>query len=669
MFRQLLLTITIFVFFGQALAACPNNPDADTLEVDGIGVIQAGSIASDDAGQFLRNACFEYQGWTFAGPEFRATENGLEGKNVTLEAVGGKGTLAALGFQASENSVVFQDLHLELTPGFQLQGFPFVGRYKLTAETGSLNAARFELNNAIFDEFTESGQPTRRIQAKRAILNDNTATLFEAVIAQASFTIRGALIVQANQQIGVLRSDAILGRNRDAEEIAVQADRTIVDEEGIIHLENATPRLFGVRLFALPYLEYDPNEGFPFVFLPGSGTFGVANFRIGKKRDGLRVGLVIHDVFTGPVALSFGVSWTRADWKIALFQPKNNDNNDTVQAGVSGSLGNGFGYGLILNSGRNLLGFDQPRGERGFELLRGNYTLEQAGSENILGVPHNYKLREVLEVGQVWQEISDKPNPNLPHTLSQLAGYAAASLGAGFDASAAGFTWEARANLNAYEFTPSLSNDSRPDPTFTSSFSFDAGLKYATDWFSTGVNFGFRQPLENTYARTYSSAYASTGSLTLPFIRRFGLEEYTRAGFFVRLNPGLAPPEAGYAGLSLENPAISFTLEVNARKFNSINEICRVCKIAGSFDLNLYDGWPFMDTFGRALALPILTITPFAAYDFAFLPDVQIGQFGTNLTVYTASLGFTLGLTYETKRNLNDITDGAWRFGFSAKIR
>jgi hypothetical protein len=661
MFRHLLLTITIFLFFGQTFAACPNNPDADTLEIDGIGVIQAGSIASDDAGQFLRNACFEYQGWTFAGPEFRATENGLEGKNVTLEAPGGKGTVAALGFQTSENSVVFQDLHLELTPGFQLQGFPFVGRYKLAAETGSLNAARFELNNAIFDEFTESGQPTRRIRAKRAILNDYTATLFDAVIAQTTFSIRGALIVQANQQIGVLRSDAILGRNRDADEIAVQADRSTIDEEGIIHLENATPRIFGVRLFALPDLEYDPNEGFPFVFLPASGTFGVFNFRIGKKRDGVRVGLVVYDVFTGPLALSFGVSWTQANWQIALFQPKNNDNNDTLQASVSGNFGNGFGYGLILNSGRNLLSFDQPRGERGFELLRGNYVLEQTGSENILEVPHNYKLREVLEVGQVWQEISDKSNANFPHTLAQLAGYAAANLGAGVDASAAGFTWEARANLNAYEFTPSLSNGSRPDPTFTSSLSFDAGLKYATDWFSTGLNFGYRQPLVNTYAQTYG--------VNAAFIRRFGLEEYTRAGFFVRLNPSIAAPEAGYAGLSLEKPAISFVLEVNARKFDLINEICRVCKIAGSFDLNVYDGRPFMDTFGRVLALPIFTITPFAAYDFAFLPGVQIGQFGTNLTFYTASLGFTLGLTYETQRNLEDITIGAWKFGFSAKIR
>jgi hypothetical protein len=661
MFRHLLLTITILLFCGQAFAACPNNPDADTLEIDGIGVIQAGSIASDDDGQFLRNACFEYQGWTFAGPEFRATDNGLEGKNVTLEAPGGKGTVAALGFQTSENNVVFQDLHLELTPGFQLQGFPFVGRYKLAAETGSINAARFELNNAIFDEFTESGEPTRRIRAKRAILNDYTATLFDAVIAQTTFSIRGALIVQANQQIGVLRSDAILGRNRDADEIAVQADRSTIDEEGIIHLENATPRLFGVRLFALPDLEYDPNEAFPFVFLPASGTFGVSNFRIGKKRDGVRVGLVVHDVFTGPVALSFGVSWTQANWQLALFQPKNNDSNDTLQAGVSGKIGNGFGYGLILNSGRNLLSFDQPRGERGFELLRGNYVLEQTGSENILEVPHNYKLREVFEIGQVWQETSEKPNPNLPHSLAQVAGYAAASLGAGFDASAAGFTWEARAHLNAYEFTPSLSDDSRPDPTFTSSLSFDAGLKYATDWFSTGLNFGYRQPLVNTYAQTYGVHAA--------FIRRFGLEEYARTGFFVRLNPSIAAPEAGYAGLSLENPAISFTLEVNARKFNLINDICRVCKIAGSVDLNVYDGQPFMDTFGRALALPIFTLTPFAAYDFAFLPGVQIGQFGTNLTVYTASLGFTLGLTYETQRNLEDITIGAWKFGFSAKIR
>jgi hypothetical protein len=646
---------------GQAMAACPDAPDADTLEIDGIGVIQASSIAADDAGQFLRNACFEYQGWTFSGPEFRATQTGLEGKNVTLEAVGGRGTVVGFSFQGLQSSVMFQSLRLELTPGFQLQGFPFVGRYSLAAETGSLNAARFELLNATFDEFTESGQPTRRIQAKRAILNDYTATLFDAVIAQTTFSLHGAVIVQANQQIGVLRSDAILGRNRDAEELAVQADRTTIDEEGIIHLENATPRIFGVRLFALPYLEYDPNEPFPIVFVPGSGTFGVSNFRIGKKRDGLRVGLVLHDLFTGPMALSFGVSWRQPFWQLALFQPKNDDGDDTLQASVSGSLGNGFGYGLILNSGRNLLNFNQAQGERGFELLRGNYALERADSENILEVPHNYKVRAVLEVGQVWQEASGNRNPNLPHTLAQIAGYTAVGLGAGFDASAAGFTWEARGSLDAYEFTPSLGDNSRPAPTFTSSLGFNAGVKYATEGFLTGVNFAYRQPLVNTYALTYP------GNAT--FMRRFALEEYTRASFLVRLNPTIAPPEAGYAGLSLENPVLALNLEVNARKFNSINQICRTCKIVGSIDLNVYDGRPFMDTFGRALALPIFTLTPFASYDFAFASGVQIGQFGTNLTIYTASLGFTLGVTYETQRNLNDISSGAWKFGFSAKIR
>jgi hypothetical protein len=668
MLRHFVFTIVIVLSFGRALAACPNNPDADTLEIDGIGLIQVGSIASDDAGQFLRNACFEYQGWTFTGPEFRAGENGLEGQNVTLEAAGGKGTVAALGFLTGENSVAFQDLRLELTPGFQLQGFPFVGRYRLSAETGSLNAARFELNNAIFDEFSESGQPTRRIRAKRAILNDDTATLFDAEIAQASFSIRGALIVQANQQIGVLRGDAILGRNRDADEIGVQAEHTTIDEEGIIHLENATPRIFGVKLFALPNLEYDPNEPFPFVFAPTSGTFGVNNFRIGKKRDGVRVGLVVHDLFTGPLALSFGISWTQQNWRLALFQPKGDANNDTIQANVSGNVGTNWSYGLILNSGRNLLNFDQPRGERGFEWLRGDYALECAASENILDVPHNYKLRGVLEIGQVWQEASHNPNPNLPHTLSQLAGYAAVAFGAGFDANSAGFTWEARANLNAYEFTPSLSDASRPDPTFTSSLGFDAGLKYAAvglgAGFSAGVNFAYRQPLENTYARTYG--------VNATFIRRFGLEEYTRTGLFVRLGPSLESPEPGYAGVALAQPALGLTIELDARQLDQAKANCRVCKLEGSVEINFFDGHPFIDTFDRPLALPIVTLTPFVRYDFAsILAGYQTGQYGANLTLYTASLGFTLGVSYETRITFEGApaAGGGLGFNFAFKLR
>ncbi len=663
MLRHFVLTTAVVLFFGQAFAACPNNPDADTLEIDGIGVIQAASIASDDAGQFLRNACFEYQGWTFSGPEFRAGENGLEGKNVTLEAAGGKGTVAALGFQTSENRVVFQDLRLELMPGFQLQGFPFVGRYTLTAEMGSLNAERFELNAAIFDEFSESGQPTRRIRAKRAILNDDTATLFDAEIAQARFSIRGALIVQANQQIGVLRGDAILGRNRDADEIAVQAERTTIDEEGIIHLENATPRIFGVRLFALPNLEYDPNEPFPFVFAPTSGTFGLENFRIGKKRDGVRVGLVVHDLFTGPVALSFGVSWTRPEFRLTLFQPKGDASNDTIQATASGNIGTNWSYGLVLNSGRNLLNVDQPRGERGFEWLHGDYALEQAASENILDVPHQYKLRGVLELGQVWQESSANSNPSLPHTLGQLAGYAAVNFGAGFDASASGFTWEARTNLNAYEFTPSLSDPSRPDPTFTSSFSFDAGLRYATEGCSAGVNFAYRQPLENTYARTYG--------VNATFIRRFGLEEYTRTGLFVRLSPSLESPAPGYAGVALAQPALGLTIELDARKLDQAKANCRVCKLEGSVEINFFDGHPFIDTFDRPLALPVVTLTPFVRYDFAsILAGYQTGQYGANLTVYTASLGFTFGISYETRITFEGApAGGGLGFLFAFKLR
>ena len=82
--RAVLCLIALLGLVSPALAACPNNSEADTLEVEGIGLIRASSIGSDDTGQVLRNACLEYRNWTLTGPEFHVSDNVLEAKTVKI---------------------------------------------------------------------------------------------------------------------------------------------------------------------------------------------------------------------------------------------------------------------------------------------------------------------------------------------------------------------------------------------------------------------------------------------------------------------------------------------------------------------------------------------------------------------------------------------------------
>jgi hypothetical protein len=664
--RAVLCLIALFGLTGPALAACPNNPEADTLEVEGIGLIRASSIGSDDTGQVLRNACLEYRNWTLTGPEFRVTDNVLEAKTVTLTAPGSNGTIASIKSKGSAGAIDFQGLRLELSAGFQLEGFPFSGRYSVDAESGTLDGPRFDLNGAVFNEFAPSGQPSRRIRAKRALLGDNTATLFEASVAQAQFTIYGALIVQANQQIGATRSDSVLGRNRDSDEITVKADRAITDEEGIIHLENASVSIFGLTLPTFTDLEYDPSDSNPVVFGVGAGlTVGLQNFRIGKKRDGVRVGLVAHDLFAPKPTVSFGLTWTQPDWSLSLQQPK----NDPLQAAFSSSATTGFLYGISINSGRNVLNFETPIGERGYQQGRFGYALEQKFTLQEPGDPtsHNFKLREVAEIGEIWQEAAGTVSLAKPNTQSQFVIFGALGLGASYDGSSQGFAWQANAGIDAIEYSPSLSNDTRPDPTFTSLAAIGLAARYKNDFFGIGVAFNHRQPLANTYAQTY------TPNENTSLIRRLPLEDYTRAGLGLRLTAKIDPPEPGYGGLTIGNPYAGLTFEVDARKLDkSNNDYFRVYKLEAGFDINIYDGRPFIDTFERQLALPIVTLSPFARYDFAYVVNgYQLGQFGADITVYTASLGFTLNVSYETRTLANGAaaTGGGFGFGFGFKLR
>jgi hypothetical protein len=668
MFRHLIPIMLVFTL-GQAIAACPNNPDADTLEVDGIGVIQAQSIGSDDAGQVLRNACLEYRAWTLTGPEFRVNGNVLEAKTVTLNANGSNGTIASLKSRET-GAIEFQGLHLELAAGFQLEGFPFVGRYVVDAESGVLDGPRFDLNGAIFEEFAPSGQPARRIKAKRALLGDNTATLFEASVAQSQFTIRGAIIVQANLQIGATRSDGALGRNRDSDEISVRSDRAVTDEEGIIHLENAEVRLFGVSLPIIPDLEYDPSDGNPVVFGVGPGlTLGFQNVRLGKKRDGVRVGLVGIDLFTAKPTASFGISWTQPGFVLGISQAK----NDSVVASFSSTASTGLFYGINFNLGRNLLDFSNPIGERGFEKAQVGYAFEQqfvlpkdAADPSV----QRFKMRQVAEIGEIWQEDAATVT-SAPNTRSQFVIYGGLNLSAAYDgntydARGYGFGWDANASINAVEYSPSLSNDSRPAATFTSSAAIGLGARYKSEFFSIGVAFNHRQPVANTYAETYTPGVNSS------FIRRLLLEDYTTAALGVRLGGSLGTPEPGYGGLSIDNPYLTLGLELDLRKLDKPNnDYFKVYKIGAGFDINIYDGRAFIDNFDRRLALPVVTLSPFARYDFAFTPGYQVGQYGADLTLYTASLGFTFSLSYETRLKLNGsfADGGGFGFGFGFKLR
>jgi hypothetical protein len=667
--------------FSPALAACQKG--AKSLKFAGVGVIQASSIEEEgEDSKVLRDACFDFSGWTFKSTELRADSTGFQADATSLTALGGQGSVEGLSFTIDDNTLNVENLRFEFGSTFHLEGFPYAGQYVMQAESGSLTDFRFDLENVIFDETVTLGPistPWRRIKAKRALLADNNATLVDAQLAYLVFTIKGALAVQGNNQLGVTRSDVVIGRNRDADELGFTADRFTLDEENIVHLENATFRMFGTNLFTLPEFEYDPLEPLPVVLNYGPGvTAGVSNLRLGAKRDGVRVTLIGHNVLdpAGSGNLQFGVTWTQPQYRLSVSQAKNT--TSTLTSTTLGSFGGtnttGWIYSFNFDLGRNLLALDKPTGARASQIARIGAAFEQPISFSISGVSNTFKLRESLEIGEVSQEETLR-NLKQPHTWGQVAGFATGNLELGYSGSAFGVGWNAKAGINAYEFTPG--NNLRPAPTFTSRFAFDAGINYSIPGvFSIGLSLAHRQPVVNTYAETYSTKAAPIAAST-GFIRRLSPEDYTYLNFNTRLTTStfLGIPPAGYAGLTLENPSAAITMNTNLRNFanweNPVfrNKICITCKLEASFDISIYDGRTFIDTLDRPAAAPILTFSPYARYDFAFTNGYQVGQYGLNVTVYSASLGLTFGVGYETRRVVADTITGYPVFNLNFRLR
>jgi hypothetical protein len=666
--------------FSPALAACQKG--AKSLKFAGVGVIQASSIEDEgEDSKVLRDACFDFSGWTFKSTELRADSTGFQADATSLAALGGQGSVEGLSFTIDDNTLNVENLRFEFGSTFKLEGFPYAGQYVMQAESGSLSDFRFDLENVIFDETVTLGPistPWRRIKAKRALLADNNATLVDAQLAYLVFTIRGALAVQGNNQLGVTRSDVVIGRNRDADELGFSADRFTLDEENIVHLENATFRVFGTNLFTLPEFEYDPLEPLPVVLGYGPGvTAGVSNFRIGPKRDGLRVTLIGHNILDASGNLQFGVTWTQPAYRLSISQAKNTTAalTSTVIGTFGGTNTTGWIYNFGFNLGRNLLGLDKPVGERGYEFARIGAAFEQPFGINLSGISNTIKLRESLEIGQAWQETSAKPVASEPRSLSQFVGFATANLEAGYTGSTNGLTWNAKAGINAYGYTPGTN---QPYAIFTSRFAFDAGINYLIPGvFSAGLNFIHRQPVANAYADGYLTGGLKSAP-SVGFIRRQPVEDSTNLNFSTRLTTStfLGIPPAGYAGLTLENPSAAITINSNLRNLSkaadpnfTIDKVLTTQKIELGFDIGIYNGETFIDTLDRPAAAPILTLSPFVKYDFAFTPGYQLGQYGLNFTVYSASLGLTLGTTYERRTKLGGSATDSWSLNLGFRLR
>ncbi len=658
--------------FSPALAACQKG--AKSLKFEGVGVIQASSIEEEgEDSKVLRDACFDFSGWTFKSTELRADSTGFQADATSLSALGGQGSVEGLSFTIDDNTLNVENLRFEFGSTFRLQGFPYAGQYVMQAESGSLTDFRFDLENVIFDETVTLGPistPWRRIKAKRALLADNNATLVDAQLAYLVFTIKGALAVQGNNQLGVTRSNVVIGRNRDADELGFSADRFTLDEENIVHLENATFRAFGTNLFNLPEFEFDPLEPLPLVLNYGPGvTAGVSNLRIGPKRDGLRVTLVGHNVLdpAGSGSLQFGVNWTQPAYRLSVSQAKGL--TSTIAGSFAGTNTTGWIYSFGLNLGRNLLDPGKQIGLGAGEFARIGLAFEQPLSFPISGISNTFKLRESLELGQAWQEESVKPVATEPRSLAQFVGFATTNLEAGYTGSTNGLSWNAKAGINAFGYTP---GNQQPYALFTSRFALDAGINYSIPGvFSTGLTFTHRLPVANSYAYGYFTNGLPTAP-TIGFIRRMGIEDSTNLNFTARLTTStfLGIPPAGYAGLTLENPSAALTFNMDMRKLNlGVGTALRTQKVELGVDISVYDGQTFIDTLDRPAAAPILTLSPSVKYDFSFAPGYQLGQYGLNFTVYSASLGLTLGTTYERRTRMNGSATDSWSLNLGFRLR
>jgi hypothetical protein len=617
---QKLWLVLLLLLTPIAYAAKCSEEDVSITTVEGIGTVYSSSDSSNELEARFIDACFERSGWTLRAPVLIVREDPagavVTAENAKIESEGANGTVRRLTARGETTNL--EGLTLRLEKSYKIDGFAS-SRYDVVAERGQLVGKRLTLQKAVFNKLSDAGVVTERYQAASVILEDNRATLNQLLFGSPQFGLSANLGSSNASGVQLSGVNGLVGRNSAGSEIGFSADSALRLENGVYRLENTTLNLFGIPIF-VGRMDYDPRCPFevPFVFGLGRGlTFGLENLLLtcdGKTRGTFAVydlfGKASNAPFNSVMALGLSVSYIDGTSSYFVGQPKAASFRATVQHEPLTGLTSAF----ALDTGARI---ESP-------------LVSLRSAEGRIGIAYNFNLPEIqpftirpkLELGTVGE--------SLGLVTRDFHGFVRGNLGINLAYSLAGFTF---------------------------SGNWTGRLSY---YFGDTWN-GFNADYTSSLGIGYSLANVGSAGLTFanteqPFIPPFAthtLSPATTIGANLRLAPSIQPIPLGYAGLTFENPTLSFTLLYNLRRWTWVNQRADL-----GFTVSFYDGSTPTDHLGNVFQTPLIGFSPRANFDLI----TNKGSAGANLTYFGLSLAYTLGFDIE-------IPTGAFKFNFGLRLR
>jgi hypothetical protein len=631
----------------QTSPLCPEIPDGDQLTVEGVGVVRAASLDSENGFTKFINGCFERDGWALEAPFLTLEEvtNTLSAQNAKIRAQGANGTVKSV--IAKEENVSLESLVLTVDGSFKKSGLPS-GKYNITAESGVLKGADLRLEHSVIDKI-EAGQISQRFTSSSAVFKNDTLIVTGLRNATTNVVVNAS---DANIQNGTASAQTVtgsLGRVSRNADVTFTARQALSNEAGVFTLQDAEIKIFGIPIWFDSYT-YDPANPLEIPIVVGFGTgltLGVSNLRVLNGEEG-RLTAIGNNLFSSSTNLTLFLRGVKDSWRYFVGQDDITASYNDFRVFLERDPNTGFTAMFNFDTGRRIA---DPIITRASGDERFGYAI--GGGLNSDFEAFTYRTK--LEYGHVWQ---DDLNLSGPTSLAEInkaqnQTFFRISPGLNWSASVAGFSFSAAAGLNftAYPFQ-------KTDLIFflnaNSSFNASYTVKIGT------LNWG-----------SVSSGISWLEAYGTNVFARYAVTPITQLSIGVNFTPPVGTtPSLGFQGMNFRNPQLGLTLLIDLRKVALNNPQPFINQaIRASFDLDFYNGFLLLDNFDRAFQTPFLSLTPQVKYDFI----TQQGEYGSSVTLYSSSFGFVFGL-YLTQQNLSETSkvfasSSGFKFSFGLKLR
>ncbi len=646
----LIAALIIFFLFvansarAQENALCLDIPDGDQLTIEGVGVVRAASLDSENGFTKFINGCFEQGDWALEAPVLTLEEatNTLSASSAKIRSRGARGTVQNV--VAKEENITLEGLVLTIDGSYKKSGLPS-GTYNIKAERGVLKGQDLTLSNSVIDKIGAGGQVTQRYATTTAIFKNDTLIVTGLRNASSNIVVNAADATIQNGSASAQTVTGSLGRVSSNADLTFTASQAISNEAGVLTLLDTEINIFGIPIRLASYT-YDPAAPYDFSIVLGFGAglnLGISNLRILTGEEG-RLTVVGNNLFSSTVAtnLTLFMRGVKEGWTYFVGQDDIAATYNSFRFFLERDPITGLTLTFNYDTGRRIATATQTRSS-GDERI--GYAI--GGSSNTDFGLFNYRAK--LEYGHVWQEALSPATTNIAKAQNQVFLRATPTLSWGKSISDFNFSAAAGIIFTVYPYqTENLLFVLNANASFNARYTIKIAAK---NWgsISSGITW-----LE-AYGTNAFARYAITPATTLTI----GLNFTPPVG---------STPALGFQGVNFRNPQLGLSLVIDLRKvflnnpqpFN--NQILRA-----SFDLDFYDGIVLNDNFDNPFQTPNFSLTPLVTYDFV----TQYGEFGSSVTIYSSSFGFTFGL-YLTQQNLavgKPLAGTGFKFSFGLKFR